>query len=322
MRNKFYTIFLVSNFLLLSIAATAQQEEQYTQFMQHKMTYNPAYAGAEPAVTLTALARNQWLGLDGAPQTQMIGVNVPILNQKIGVGVNLFRHTIGITDQYTGALSYGYHLNLGRGRLGLGVQGSVRLLQVDFSEVQGTQPIETDPAIPAGLQSKFVPNFGAGIFFDNQKFYLGISVPRLLNANIDLADSGDVISREVNHFYLMTGLSLDLSDKVSFQPNLLIKYVTQSPFDGDLNLNFVFDQKLIAGASYRLGGAKQNSVGESLSFLAGLKFAQAFTFSVSYDATLTTLRQFNSGTIEGVLQYSIGRDREAPPNIQGPRDFF
>lgn len=309
-------------FILWSLGAAAQQEEQYTQFMQNKMAYNPAYAGSEPATAFTLLSRNQWLGLEGAPQTQMVGVNMPVLNQRIGVGINLFRHSIGITNKYTGTLSYAYHLNLGRGTLGLGVQGSVRLLQIDFSQVQGAQPISQDPAIPAGLQSKYVPNFGAGIYFNNKKFYLGISAPRLLNANIDLADNQEVITREVSHFYLMSGLVVDLSDKVSLQPNLLVKYVNQAPFDADVNVSFVFDQKFIAGGSYRLGGSRQNSIGESLSGLVGFKFGGAVTLSISYDATLTALRQFNSGTIEGVLHIGLGEGKEPNKTAPGPRDFF
>jgi len=322
MQDNLYKITFISLFMLLSIGAIGQQEEQYTQFMQNKMSYNPAFAGSDPRICVTALMRNQWLGLDGAPQTQMIGINIPILNQKIGVGANLYRHSIGITNKYTAAFNYAYHLNLGRGTLGFGLQGSIQLLQIDFSNVQGTQPIETDPAIPAGLQSKFVPNFGAGIFFNNKRFYLGLSVPRLLSSSIDLADTGDAISKEVSHFYLMTGLSLSLGEKVSFQPNILIKYVEQAPFDGDLNLNFAFDQKVIAGVSYRLGGSKQNSVGESLSFLAGVKFAKSFVFSISYDASLTVLRHSNSGTIEGVVQYCIGGEGGNDKKTQGPRDFF
>ena len=318
MRAKFTIMFLG---LFLSISLMGQQEEQFTQFMYNEMYYNPAYAGSQATPSITALMRNQWLGLEGAPQTQMLGFNMPVLNQKIGVGVNLFRHSIGVTNKYTGALSYAYHINVGRGTLGIGLQGSVRLLRVDFSEVKGTQPVEIDGAIPAGVRSKYVPNFGAGLFFNNKKFYLGVSAPRLLQTNIDLADEGGIISREVNHFYLMSGLSVSLGEKVRFQPNILVKYVTGAPFDADLNLSFVFADKITAGASYRLGGSKLNSVGESVSFLLGLKIAPGVTFGAAYDATLTTLKQYNSGTLEGVLQFSIGGEEEGT-EFDGPREFF
>lgn len=317
----FKTTLLSALLLFLSLSAFAQQEEQYTQFMQNKLAFNPAYAGAEPSTCFTLMTRNQWIGLDGAPQTQMLSANIPLLNQRIGIGVNLFRHSIGITSKYTGAFSYGYHLNLGRGVLGIGLQGSIRRLRVDFSEVQGTQPAEMDPAIPAGLQTKYVPNFGAGLFFTNGRFYAGLSIPRFLASSIDLADSKDVISREVKHVYMTSGLNVVLSEKLELQPNILIKYVAKAPFDGDINFNFVYDKKYVLGTSYRLGGSKRNGVGESLAFLLGSKFSE-ITVSLSYDITLTALKQFNSGTIELVAQYCLGGEVNEGTNVHGPRDFY
>lgn len=306
--------------LLLSVGLRAQQEDQFTQFMYYKLGFNPAFAGSDDGACLSALVRSQWVGLEGAPQSQLLTFNMPVLNQRVGVGASLLRQTIGVSENYTFEGSYAYRVPLGRGFLAAGLQASVRLLRVNFNELSGTQPIETDAAIPAGIQSKYVPNFGAGLYYDGQRFYLGLSVPRLLENNIDLADSGDVISREVRHAYLMGGLILPLGDKVQFLPQLLLKYVNGAPFDGDVNLSLVLANRFTVGASYRLGGPKESSLGESVSALLGVQISDTIFFGVSYDATLTELRKYNSGTLEGALRYCIG-GRPDEEEFVNPRFF-
>lgn len=305
----------------------AQQEEQYTQFMHYKQGFNPAYVGSDGAPSISALVRNQWIGIDGAPQTQLITFNMPAVNNRVGLGASVLRQTIGVTENYTADAAYAYHIGLGRGILSFGLQASVRLLRINFSEVQGTQPIDTDGAIPADYQSRYIPNFGAGIYFykGNQVFF-GISVPRILESNIDLADSKDIISKEFRHFYAMGGVKFNLSNNVQMQPQILFKYVTGAPFDADVNLNLIFSDRFTAGVSYRLGGNKNNSVGESVSLLLGAEISKNLMFGISYDSTLSELKNYNSGSVEGVVRYffkgkSEGSEFDGPRKSGDPRFF-
>lgn len=317
MKNIFASII----FTFLALSAIGQQEEQFTQFMYYKIGYNPGYAGSNDGACFTLLSRNQWLGLEGAPQTQLLSFNMPLFNKRVGIGANILRQTIGITENYTADVAYAYRIRMGRGgTLGLGVQASVRRFRNDYNKVEATQPKETDGAIPVGIQSKYVPNFGAGIYFSNQQFYLGISAPRLLENNIDFADDDGIISREVQHFFIMSGLLVKLGDKVQMQPQMLLKYVTNSPFDADVNLNFIFSEKITTGLSYRLGGSKKNSIGEAVSLLFGVQISDGLLFGLSYDATLTELRNYNSGSIEGMVRYCIGGKSQGDVIIS-PRFF-
>lgn len=83
MQHKPIYIFL---FFCLNTALFAQQDEQYTQFMFNKLRYNPAYAGTQESPSITAIARKQWIGLDGAPQSQALTFDLPLLNNRVGVG--------------------------------------------------------------------------------------------------------------------------------------------------------------------------------------------------------------------------------------------
>ena len=93
-------ILFTTIFTFTALLTFAQQERQNTQFMQYKLGYNPAYAGSQATPCLTAIYRQQWIGLDGAPETQILSFNMPILNQRIGIGANLERNAIGHFEEY------------------------------------------------------------------------------------------------------------------------------------------------------------------------------------------------------------------------------
>lgn len=316
MKNIFTIIIL----LAVCLPVLAQQEDQFTQFMYYKMGFNPAYAGSQDGACITAMDRHQWVGLDGAPESQLITFNMPLFNKRVGLGASVLRHTIGITQKYTAEVVYAYRIPVGRGMFSMGLQGSIRLLRNDFDMVQSTQPSELDEAIPVGVQSKYVPNFGAGVYYSSRNFYLGFSSPRILENNIDFADLDAVISREVLHLYAMGGVLFKISDKLDLQPQMLLKYVKSAPFDADVNLSFIYDNKITAGVSYRIGGSTDTSVGESLSLLLGFQAGDSFFIGGSYDYTLSDLRDYNDGTFELVLRYCIGGKSEGEEYIN-PRFF-
>lgn len=322
--KKIYTLAI---FICSFSLAFSQQDEQYTQFMHYKQGFNPAYVGSDGAPSVSALVRNQWIGIDGAPQTQLLTFNMPAVNNRVGVGASVSRQTIGVTENYNADAAYAYHVPFARGILSMGLQASVRLMRINFSELQGTQPIDTDGSIPADYQSRYVPNFGAGIYFyKGNDVYFGISVPRILESNIDLADSKEPISREYRHFYAMGGVKFKVGEKVQLQPQMLVKYVTGAPFDTDVNLNLIFSDRFTTGISYRIGGNKNNNIGESVSLLLAAEISENIMFGVSYDATLSELKDYNSGSIEGVVRYffagkSKGEKFDGPGRSRDPRFF-
>ena len=300
----------------------AQQEEQFTQFMHYKLGLNPAYAGsAGDGISFAGLVRNQWSGLDGAPQTQLVSFSTIAWGENVGLGANILRQTIGVTSNYSLETAYSYRIPAPRGYLHLGLQASARMIRTDFAKLRGTQPIGQDPALPQTLQSRLVPNFGAGAYYYTDNFYLGISVPRLIQNNIDLSDDGGTISREVRHTYLMGGFIVPLAENIQLQPQALFKYVQGAPFDADVNLSLIFMEKFITGASYRIGGSKENGLGESVSLLFSAMIAERMLLGFSYDATLSELRRYSNGSVEAVLRFFFA-GKSSSKIVEDPRFFF
>ncbi|MEM9885114.1 MAG: type IX secretion system membrane protein PorP/SprF [Bacteroidota bacterium] len=308
-------------FFACTFSSFAQQDEQYTQFMFNKLRYNAAYAGSNGSPSVTAIHRSQWIGLEGAPTSQVVSFDMPLLKNRIGVGGNVVRNVIGVSEAITIDGSYAYRIPLGPGIMGLGLQASLRYFNTDFTDLTATQPIGSDNAIPMGVQSKFVPNFGLGFYYHTEEFYLGFSAPRLLRNNIDLADDEGIISREIQHFYVMGGVIIG-EDDFKFLPQMLIKYNPTVPFDADINASIILLDRITIGATYRLGGSKEKGFGESIGGLFSAQVNDDLLLGISYDATLSDLRNFQDGSIELALRISFG-DREDAPDKEyvNPRHF-
>lgn len=314
--NRFTPIlFLISGLLFVQMRfVSAQQEDAFAQFMYYKQAINPANTGSIPGISITGLVRNQWIGLNGAPKWQSLLFSMPLLNNRVGVGGNIYRHTIGIT-RITGLDgSYAYRIAVPRGYLSLGLQTSLRFMQQNFGLVTGTQPIEQDESIPSGLQSKYLPNFGAGIYYETKRAYAGISVPRLLRTNIDFSDKGQLVTRETQHYYFMAGVTIPLGEAWELNPQTLWRYLPNAPFDADINLSAIFKRKISGGVSYRMGS-------ETAILFTGLQLGEHIHLGMAFETSFTDIQKYNSGTAEVVLRYFLFSKKGENAEVVTPRFY-
>ncbi len=301
-------IIITSIALLFGVGLFAQQDAQYTQFMFNKLAYNAGYAGSGDVACISCLYRNQWTGINGAPQTGVLNFDTPMFKKRVGLGVNLVYDKIGVEQRVKASLVYSYRIKLNKEyTLGIGVRGTLWNYRVDFDALQATEI--GDGQIPMGSPNSFAPNFGAGLYLNHKKFYVGLSIPHLLKTNLELGgDSAGVTDPELfsefeRHFFLMGGAKFKLSEKVDLNPNLLVKYVANSPFDMDVNCNVIFLDKFWLGATYRLGGSTQRGFGESIDAVVQYQFTNQFKVGFAYDYTLSELADYNNGSFEVMLHY-------------------
>lgn len=303
-----------------------QQEQMYTQFMMYKSALNPAANGNFESPSLVLANRNQWINIEGAPNTQFLSYSMPILANRVGLGGNLIRNTIGITRTLTLELAYAYRIPLKRGVFCIGVQPSVRQFYQNWGDdrLHATNPIPTDGAIPTTAQSKIIPNFGFGVFYSGRKrgrerWFAGISAPRMVRNNIDFADGGVILSQEEQHFNAMAGYNFDVGENIICTPQILLKYVRNSPVDADINLMMSIQEKFFGGFTYRAGG-DTNKAGESVDLLAGIQATKNLFVGMSYDIGLTRLRKLSYNSIEVSARWWFNppegsTDKISKPNI-------
>jgi type IX secretion system PorP/SprF family membrane protein len=300
---------------------SGQQEQLYTMFMFNKIGLNPGYAGYHDHVCATGIYRNQWMGFEGAPETQLISIQAPLSNQRIGVGLNLSRHSIGISKSVTADAIYAYKIPIGKGILSLGAQASVRHLTVDYTDpdLLAVQEITIDPGVDLVKESKVIANFGVGVYYNSDQFYIGLSSPRLMPSDIDFEDNNLFVSREVKHYYLMAGYVIPLNYKIDFVPQVLVRYTDSAPVNVDINGSIIIRQNYSLGLTFRTGGTREDT-GESIDLIASAKIARGLRIGVAYDFTLSELRKYSSGSLEMMIRYCFGQP-ESEGRFINPRYF-
>ena len=310
-----------TSFCFVMMTMSAQQQPLHTMFMFNKLLVNPAYAGYHEHACATAHIREQWIGFDGAPKTQSLSLHGPLASQRIGIGFNLQRHSIGVSSSTTFDGIYDYRIPMKKGTLSLGVQASARFLKVDYSDpsVHTIQDISLDPGVETISDDKFLANAGAGIYYNTDKFYAGLSAPRLMTSDIDFEMNNLFIAREQAHYYFMTGVALALTHKLSFVPQVMVRYTNAAPVSVDLNLGLRWYEDYSLAISARKGGT-DNDLLESVDFIASAKVLRGLRIGASYDVSMNELQHYSDGSIEVIMMYCFGEPAK-PSTFINPRYF-
>ena len=298
--------------LLLGVGTMqAQQDAQYTQYMYNTVSVNPAYAGSRGHLSIAALYRNQWLGLDGAPETQTLNAHTPVGYRGVGVGLSIVNDKIGPSSETYFDVDFSYTIQTSlEGKLSFGLKASAHMLDIRYSELD---EFEIDPQLQSqqDIQNKFSPNIGAGVYYHTDRFYAGLSAPRILETTHFDSSSVSTAKEQLN-LYLITGYVWDLNPVLKFKPTLLTKAVQGAPLQVDLSANFMFNEKFIGGVAYRWDAA--------FSGLIGFMLSDQFMIGMAYDREITELgaATFNDGSFEIILRYDFIRNIG---NLKSPRFF-
>lgn len=261
-------ILTISFLLLIGKTTFAQQDPLYSLYITNPITINPAYTGINDRFTGYVNSRLQWAGFEGNPRTHAFGAHTSIRNNRMGLGVQFVQDNIGENSNTAFGMSYAYRLPLGEGSLAFGMQAGMINYKNDNSELRIRQP--NDPLFNNFSEMKF--NAGAGFMFKSERMLIGISVPRLINNAVSIG--GQDISVYEQHYYLFASRLFYINEHVSLKPSVLIKAVKNSPVSTDVNVNFLFNQKLTAGLYTR----NLNAYGllAQLDFLESYRLAYIF----------------------------------------------
>jgi len=319
MKNSYIAILVL--LVLGTFSGNAQQDPQYTQYMYNTQIINPAYAGSRDVLSFGLLGRTQWVNFDGAPQTGTFTINGPIGALKnMGLGLSIVVDEIGPSVESNITADYAYRINLSNdGILSFGLKAGVDLLDVDFTKLNIADA--GDVFDNNNVDNRLQPQIGAGIYYNTERFYAGLSVPNFLETNhFDESNIAEVINdplavgnttaAERMHYFLIAGYVFDLSENVKFKPATLIKVVEGSPLQWDASANFLINEKFTVGAAYRWSAA--------LSAMAGFQVSDSIFIGMGYDYQTTDIESFSDGSWEVFLRFDLFNK---PERVLTPRFF-
>ena len=279
--------------MFTAIVSFAQQDAQFTQYMYNTININPAYAGSRGALSIFALHRTQWVGLDGAPVTNALSLNTPLNSSNLGLGISFINDRIGPTNENTISADFSYTVPTSETfKLSFGIKATANLFDLDVNQLN---PVDDDPTL-RDYNNKFSPNIGAGLYLHSDKAYVGLSVPNFIETN-RFDDNEVAIFKEKINYYLIAGYVFDFNNSIKFKPAVLTKMVEGAPLQVDVSANFMFNEKFVVGVAYRWSAA--------VSAMVGFQVSQGMYIGYGYDHETTALNNYNSGSHEIFLRYEL-----------------
>lgn len=307
---------------LVLVACTvgrSQQAATYSQYMFNGLAINPAYAGSQGALSATALARFQNVGLRGAPNTQTFAVHSPLLNKRVSLGLLVVHDQLSVINQTGVHFAYAYRIPVRRhannaATLSFGLQGgismySARYTDLDLYSNSAANPNPgTDMSFSEDIRESR-PNVGAGVFYSQKNAYLGISMPSMINNVFDRGQGYETVHQNIP-VIIAGGYVYPLSNLLKLKPNFLFKVVDNRPIEFDVNANLLFDEVLWAGLSYK--SSKQ------IALMTQLQLTDQLQFGYSYTISAGPIRTVELGSHEIMINY---RFRFNEKGVVSPRYF-
>jgi type IX secretion system PorP/SprF family membrane protein len=283
--------------LLTGYGAAAQQNPQYSQYIFNGLVINPAYAGSKGILNINGIYRQQWVGLEGAPTTQTLSFDGAVLKEKVGLGLHVINDQLGAQGQKSIYASTAFRVRLGEtARLALGLAGGASQHYLDGTQLRPTDP-GYDPAIPTNREMSMLPDAKAGLFFNTERFYLGLSASNLVGFK------NEFVATPTRHYFITSGYIFDLSDMIKFKPSFLLKDDLKSTANLDLNSFFLIGDRIWLGGGYRMGVKYLNrstpedqdlSMRNAWMGMTEIYFTPRIKIGYSHDITLTSLRSYST----------------------------
>jgi len=263
------------------------------------------------------LAQQQWTGLEGTPQTYTFSMQAPLKNERIALGLNVINDIVGLEKRFYMFADYSYLLPINETtKLRMGLKGGFTNYSNNLSGYETNAPGSgiVDPAFQGEIDRKFVPNFGIGGFLYGKKYYVGLSIPKIINVDFENNYNNLSVTSEMRHYFFIAGLVFDLGENLKFKPTMLTKATfsaeTGAPVQFDLTANFLIKERFWLGAMYRTG--------DSFGIIAQWIIDKKLRIGYSYDYTTTHLQNFHSGSHEVMVSYEMRFLKEM---IASPRYF-
>nr|WP_302849154.1 type IX secretion system membrane protein PorP/SprF [Polaribacter porphyrae] len=292
-RTQYFLLVIVA---FTSLKMNSQQVPNYTQYLYNMQVVNPAFVGYRAELSMSLLSREQWVGLPGAPTTRTFSINGRT-RKGLGIGATVVNDKIGLTETTNVNADVSFTLITSRySRLAFGLKGGVNFFTNNLANA-----VTVDNEVYNSLNGRFF-NIGFGAVFYNRNFYVGLSVPHLLETPQFYIQDRNVQGRiaQNTNIFLSSGALFELTDKILFKPTTMIRYTASQPISIDFNANILYKEIIEAGLSYRY----QNSI----SALFALIIKKKYRVGYSYDYKTTNVLG-NLNTHEIILHFDFDFQR-------------
>lgn len=283
------------------LKSQAQQDPHYSQYMYNMNVMNPAYAGSKENLSGSLLYRQQWAGVEGAPQTGTFNIHSPV-GKNVGLGLSIISDKIGPIEENNFYVDFSYTLKLSATqKLAFGLKTGATFNKIGlFSEI-GNGYIQQlgDAAFQENTNNMYF-NVGAGLFYHAKNHYLAFSIPNMLKETyLDVTRNGQEYNfgTKTQHYFFTGGYVFELSPNTKFKPSFMMKSAINAPISLDISSNFLFFETVEAGVSYRLE--------DSFGIMVNYKVTPNLRIGYAYDYIVSQLKTSTPASHEFLLLFDL-----------------
>lgn len=235
--------------LLLNFAGEikAQYDPSFSHYFYMETSFNPASAGKQPKLNVTAAYAMDMAGFEHNPQTAYAAADMPFyaLRSYHGAGVLFMNDRLGLFTHMRLTAQYAYKFKLLGGQLSVGLQAGLISEKLDGSKADLAD--SGDPAFNSAQLSGNAVDLGAGIYYTLKDFYAGISVQHITSPLVKLGDNNELPIDKT--YYLSGGYNIKLHNPfLTIKPSVLVK-TDMVAWRADVTGRLVYshDNKLLYG---------------------------------------------------------------------------
>ena len=263
-------IFFILIVVCKSVEVLAQQDPLYALYINNPVVINPGFTGINNNLTANLSYRTQWSAFDGNPTTMAATGHISLKENKMGAGALLVSDRIGETTTTSASRMYAYKINFKDNVFSFGMQAGLINYKTDPGQLNLNPNALDDPSFAQVSETKF--NLGAGAVLKNEKYLVGLSVPRMLGNTFET--TGQNVQIYQQHFYLFGSYIYFLNDRILLKPSVLFKGVKGAPISTDLN--FIVDINRAYAAGIFTRNFKAFGITAQLNFLEKYKLAYLY----------------------------------------------
>jgi len=286
-----------------------QQDKMFTQYLNYPSSINPAYAGSRGSTQILGIARKQWVGLEGAPKSGVISINSPITFFNMGLGLTLETDDVGPERNTDVSVDFSHRIRLTKTVfMNLGLKAGLSHQKIDLTNANVVD--QYDPLMQE-VNNDVLPNFGVGSYVYGDQFFVGFSIPRLLQTEIKSGGITDVkLDRNKLHYFLMGGYVFKVNPFIKIRPSMLFKATQGSRVSWDFSAMAIFLDRFWLGTSIRDE--------DSIAGIFQVNINHQLRIGYSYDIAFSNLSSRTNGSHEISLSYDIGFKSK---RLRSPRYF-
>lgn len=273
-------------FCFLGIATTFSQSRlRLLDYYHNPVHMNPAYVGVTDGYYVKGGYTTQWLGFEGAPQTQTLDVQKLLNNHKNALGLSMLNDDFGAVQSFNLEGNYALHLNItNTTKISLGLKFGINKFAIDYSTLDIYQP--TDFVFSNGNLNESRLILGSGLYLYQDQWFIGLSVPNLLQHLIK-DELSQVVYIKNPWFYITAGYNWNINESWTLKNQALMQVVESTPLGIMVSSKIMYNNIFGLGLNYQINGL--------MGALTSYSFNNGVTLTYGYDLATTQLASYSSG---------------------------